>query len=193
MNTDAKPVHLSAPGTERDHVRGSLDAPVVIVEYGDYECPHCGRAYWVIKKLLEQLGGQIAVVFRNFPITETHPRAESVAEALEAAGGQGRFWEMHDWFYEHQHQLEGLDLERHARVIGLDVELWRNDLRERAYRDRVHEDLESGRESGVTGTPTFFMNGVRYQGDYDFESMLSAIQQVAAGIDPQLVQERRGD
>ena len=185
MNTDGKLVELSAPVTERDHVRGSLDAPVVIVEYGDYECPHCGRAYWVIKELLEQLGGQIAFVFRNFPVTETHPRADAVAEALEAAGGQGRFWEMHDWFYEHQHQLEGLDLERHAGVIGLDVEQWRKELRERAHRDRVHEDLETGRESGVTGTPTLFMNGVRYQGDYDFESMVTAIQQVGAGIDPQ--------
>jgi protein-disulfide isomerase len=178
MNTDGKLVELFAPVTERDHVRGSLDAPVVIVEYGDYECPYCGRAYWVIKELLEQLGGQIAFVFRNFPVTETHPRANAVAEALEAAGGQGRFWEMHDWFYEHQHQLEGLDLERHAGIIGLDVEQWRKELRERAYRDRVHEDLETGRESGVTGTPTLFMNGVRYQGDYDFQSMVAAIQQL---------------
>jgi protein-disulfide isomerase len=192
MNTDGKLVKLFAPVSERDHIRGSLDAPVVIVEYGDYECPYCGRAYWVIKELLEQLGGQIAFVFRNFPVTETHPRADAVAEALEAAGGQGRFWEMHDWFYEHQHQLEGLDLERHAGVIGLDVEQWRKELRERAYRERVHEDLETGRESGVTGTPTLFMNGVRYLGDYDFEAMVTAIQQMGAGIDPQAaVRQRR--
>jgi protein-disulfide isomerase len=180
MNTNAKPVELSAPVTERDHVRGALDAPVVLVEYGDYECPYCGRAYWAIKELLDQLGDQLAFVFRNFPVTETHPRAEAVAEALEAAGGQGRFWEMHDWFYEHQHQLEGLDLEDHAGAIGLDVDLWKKEVRERAYRDRVHEDLETGRQSGVSGTPTFFMNGVRYRGDYEIGSMLAAIQEQAA-------------
>jgi protein-disulfide isomerase len=180
MNTDGKLVELSAPVTERDHVRGSPDAPVVLVEYGDYECPYCARAYWVIKELLEQLGDQISFVFRNFPITETHPRAEAVAEALEAAGGQGRFWEMHDWFYEHQHQLEGLDLEHHAEDIGLDVELWRKELRERAHLDRVHEDLETGRQSGVTGTPTLFMNGVRYRGDYEIATMIAAIQEQAA-------------
>lgn len=175
MNTEEKPVELSAPVTERDHVRGSIEAPVVIVEYGDYECPHCGRAYWVIKDLLEQLGDQVAFVFRNFPITETHPRARTVAEALEAAGGQERFWEMHDSFYEHQHQLELLDLEEHAQVIGLDVDEWKRALRDRAYRDRVNDDLESGRESGVTATPTFFINGIRHDGDYDSESLLAAI------------------
>ena len=180
MNTDVNPVELSAPVTERDHVRGSLDAPVVLVEYGDYECPYCGRAYWVINELLGQLGDQLAFVFRNFPVTEIHPRAEAVAEALEAAGGQGRFWEMHDWFYEHQHQLEGLDLEDHATAIGLDLDLWKQEVRERAYRDRVNEDLETGRQSGVSGTPTFFMNGVRHTGDYEVGSMLAAIQEQAA-------------
>lgn len=184
MNTEEKPVELSAPVTERDHVRGSLEAPVVIVEYGDYECPHCGRAYWVIKDLLEQLGDQVGFVFRNFPITETHPRARTVAEALEAAGGQERFWEMHDSFYEHQHQLELLDLEEHAQVIGLDVDEWKKALRDRAYRDRVDDDLNSGRESGVTSTPTFFINGIRHDGDYDFGSMLAAIRRhIPADID----------
>ena len=180
MNNDVNPAELSAPVTERDHVRGSLDAPVVLVEYGDYECPYCGRAYWVIKELLDQLGDQLAFVFRNFPVTETHPRAEAVAEALEAAGRQGRFWEMHDWFYEHQHQLEGLDLEDRATAIGLDLDLWKKEVRERAYRDRVNEDLETGRQSGVSGTPTFFINGVRYTGDYEVGSMLAAIQEQAA-------------
>ena len=179
MSSDNKPVKLSAPVTERDHVRGSLEAPVVVVEYGDYECPHCGRAYWVIKELLETLGDQIAFVFRNFPINEKHPRAERVAEALEAAGGQGRFWEMHDRFYERQHQLDAFDLEEHARVTGLDLELWKRDLRERTYRHRVYEDLETGRTSGVTNTPTFFINGIRHQGDYDFESLLTAIRRAA--------------
>lgn len=147
----------------------------MIVEYGDYECPHCGRAYWAVKRLLEELGEQVRFVFRNFPLGHVHPRAESVAEALEAAAGQGRFWDMHDWFYEHQHELEGLDLENHARAIGLDVDLWKKELQERTHRDRVREDVESGRDSGVTGTPTFFINGIRYQGDHDFGSMLAAV------------------
>jgi protein-disulfide isomerase len=181
MNTDAKPAELSVPVTERDHVRGATDAPVVIVEYGDYECPYCGRAYWAIKELLEELGDKVGFVFRNFPVAEVHPRAEAVAEALEAAGAQGRFWEMHDWFYEHQHQLEGLDLEDHAEALELDVKRWKQDLRQRKYRERVREDLESGRESGVAGTPTFFINGIRYEGDYDLRSMLAAIRRQAPG------------
>ena len=166
---------LTAPVTDDDHVRGSLDAPVIIVEYGDYECPHCGRAYWRVKELLAELGDEAAFVFRNFPLTSIHPRAETVAEALEAAGGQGRFWELHDWFYEHQHQLEVLDLEEHVRVMGLDVDAWRMDMRERTYRGRVRRDLETGREAGVTATPTFFVNGIRYDDDLDFASMLAAI------------------
>lgn len=182
------PVELFAPVTQRDHVRGSLEAPVIVVEYGDYECPHCGRAYWVIKDLLGQLGDEVAFVFRNFPVTEAHPRAEAVAEALEAAGGQARFWEMHDRFYERQHQLENLDLEDHAQAVGLDMDLWREALQERAYRDRILEDLESGRKSGVTATPTFFINGVRHQGDYDFDTMFAAIRQA---IDQQSVRGPR--
>jgi protein-disulfide isomerase len=166
---------LIAPVTERDHVRGSPTAPVVLVEYGDYECPHCGRAYWVIKRLREELGSELAFVFRNFPVAELHPRAETVAEALEATSPQDHFWDMHDWFYEHQHELEGLDLEQHAQVAGLDIARWKNDRQEPQYRDRVREDMESGRQSGVTATPTFFINGTRYRGPYDFDSMLAAI------------------
>ncbi|MEA2460388.1 MAG: hypothetical protein QOH90_565 [Actinomycetota bacterium] len=174
MASDVDLIELSVPVTERDHVRGSLDAPNVIVEYGDYECPDCGRAYWVVKELLEDLGDQVAFVFRNFPLVDLHPRADSVAEALEAAAAQGRFWEMHDWFYEHQHSLESLDLDGHARSIGLDVELWRKNLREASFKERVREDLETGRASGVHGTPTFFINGTRYTGKLDRRSMLAA-------------------
>ena len=173
--SDKSSVDLVAPVTERDHVRGALEAPVVLVEYGDYECFHCGRAYWVIKRLREELGDELAFVFRNFPVPELHPRAESVARALEAASPQDHFWDMHDWFYEHQHELEGLDLEQHAQAIGLDVGRWKRDLQDPEYRERVREDVETGRGSGVTGTPTFFINGVQYPGSYDFESMLAAI------------------
>ena len=124
---------------------------------------------------MEELGDDAAFVFRNFPVVEAHPRAEGVAEALEAAAGQSRFWEMHDWFYQHQHSLDSVDLEEHAQVMGLDMELWRQNLRDGTYRTRVQEDLETGRASGVTGTPTFFINGIRYRGDHDLESMRVAI------------------
>jgi protein-disulfide isomerase len=177
LNRDPAVRKLSKPVTERDHIRGSLEAPVQLVEYADYECPHCGRAYWVIKQLRDELGDRLAVVFRNFPVTEVHPRAQSVAEALEAASAQGFFWEMHDWFYEHQHELEGLDLERHARVLGLDMERWHRDTLRGAYRDRVREDMESGRESGILGTPTFFINEVLHEGSYEHDALVSAIQE----------------
>jgi protein-disulfide isomerase len=179
VSRDHSPVQLVDPVTERDHVRGTLDAPVIIVEYGDYECPHCGRAYWTIKRLREELGEQLAFVFRNFPVAELHPRAESVAQALEAAASQNRFWDMHDRFYEHQHELEGLDLDLHAQAAGLDIDRWKKDLRQPEYGERVRQDIETGLQSGVTGTPTFFINGIQYRGSYDFDSMLAAIRHAA--------------
>ncbi len=174
MATDSG--ELSAPVTTGDHVRGALEAPIQLVEYGDYECPHCGRAHWVIRQLQEKLGDQLAFVFRNFPLIEVHPRADSVAQALEAAAAQGYFWEMHDRFYEHQHELEGLDLAAHAEEVGLDVDQWKKDMKEARFRDRVREDVATGLSSGVTGTPTFFINGTRYDGPFDFNSMLVAIE-----------------
>lgn len=167
---------LEVPVGADDHVRGPLDAPVTIVEYGDYECPHCGRAYWTIKDLLEEFPGEIRFVYRNFPLIHEHPRAETVAEALEAAAGQGRFWAAHDWFYEHQHELEVTDLERHAAELGLDVDRWNHDVRTRAYREKVQADVESGRLSGVTGTPTFFVNGMRLELAPDAAVLRAAIQ-----------------
>ena len=179
------------PVTDDDHVRGRRDAPVVLVEYADYECPYCGRAYWAIKRLLEELGDEVAFVFRNFPVTEAHPRAENVAEALEAAAAQGRFWEMHDWFYEHQHQLEGLDLERHARALGIDIERWKANLRDHACRDRVQRDVVGASEAGVTGTPTLFVNGLRYDGPPDFPSLLAAVRRARDSRDEQDVRASR--
>jgi len=175
MSVEPGPAELVVPVTERDHIRGSLAAPILLVEYGDYECPHCGRAYWVVKRLQEALGDQLAFVFRNFPVPELHPRAQSVAEALEAAAAQGSFWEMHDWFYEHQHELEGLDLEQHARLLNLDMARWKRDVSTRAHADVIRDDVAGGRESGVTGTPTFFVNGARHDRGYDFDSLLAAL------------------
>ena len=168
---------LKTPIHERDHIRGRTDAPVVIVEYGDYECPHCGRAYWAVKEVLEEFADEVAFVYRNFPLVHEHPRAEVVAEALEAAGLQGRFWEAHDWFYEHQHSLEVTDLDRHAIELRLDVDGWNDDLRARIALDKVRADKESGDQSGVTWTPTFFVNGVKLDGVPDAAALRAAIKE----------------
>lgn len=162
---------LQVAVNDRDHVRGPLDAPVTIVEYGDYECAHCGRAYWTVKELLAEFPEDVRFVFRNFPLVHEHPRAEQVAEALEAAGAQGLFWETHDWFYEHQHQLENMDLEPHAVELGLDVERWQSELRARAHVGKVRDDTASGLQSGVTSTPTFFVNGKVVEGEPNLASL----------------------
>ncbi len=161
-----------------DHVRGRPDAPVVIIEYGDYECPYCGRAYWSVKEILNEFPDDVAFVYRNFPLLHEHPRAEIVAEALEAAGLQGRFWDAHDWFYEHQHQLEVTDLDDHAGELGLDVDRWNADLRARTSLAKVRADTEWGHQMGVTWTPTFFVNGVRLDGVPDAAALRAAVKEV---------------
>lgn len=168
---------LQRPVHEDDHVRGRVDAPVTIVEYGDYECPHCGRAYWAVKEVLDEFPDDVAFVYRNFPLTHEHPRAEIVAEALEAAGLQGRFWEAHDYFYEHQHQLEVTDLDRHAVELGLDVDRWNDDLRARRSIDKVRSDKASGEQTGVSGTPTFFVNGRRLDGVLGAGALRAAVKE----------------
>jgi protein-disulfide isomerase len=160
---------------DRDHIQGPADAPMTLVEYGDYECPYCGAAYPIIKDLQSQLGDRLRFVFRSFPITTSHPHAERAAEAAEAAASQGRFWEMHDHLYENQRHLEDADLHRYAEELGLDVAAFDRDLADGAHAERVHEDFMSGVRSGVNGTPTFYITGVRYDGDYRLESLLTAL------------------
>jgi protein-disulfide isomerase len=161
---------------ERDHIQGSADAPVTLVEYGDYECPYCGAAYPIVKEVQEQMGDRLRFVFRNFPITTSHPHAEHAAEAAEAAAAQDRFWDMHDYLYEHQQQLEDQDLRAYAEDLGLDVERFARELAEHGHAARVREDFMSGVRSGVNGTPTFYINGERYNDSYDLETMLAAIE-----------------
>jgi protein-disulfide isomerase len=173
---------LTVPVGPHDHVRGPADAPVTLVEYGDYECPYCGRAYPVVKRLEQAFGDQLRFVFRNFPLTQSHPHAEQAAEAAEAAGAQGKFWQMHDMIYEHQQALTTADLRHYAAVLGLNQREFDQALRQHTYADRVREDFMSGIRSGVNGTPTFFINGVRYDGPADFDSMSAAIQQNASGV-----------
>ena len=161
---------------DRDHIRGSEDAPVTLVEYGDYECPYCGQAEVVIRELLESFGDDLRYVWRHLPLNDVHPHAQMAAEAAEAAAAQGAFWEMHDKLINHQDALEPLDLGRYAEALGLDVERFWDELRRRVHAPRVAEDVASADASGVAGTPSFFINGRRHQGAYDIETLTEAVQ-----------------
>jgi protein-disulfide isomerase len=168
---------LVAPLTERDHIQGPQNAPITLVEYADYECPYCGEADAIIKEIQERLGDQLCFAFRNFPLTTMHPHAEHAAEAAEAAGGQNRFWEMHDLLFENQDALDDEALLEYAAEAGLDISHWISDMEAGNYLVRIQEDLKSGTRSGVEGTPTFFINGSRYEGGYDLDSLLEALAQ----------------
>ena len=170
---------LSLPVSERDHVEGSPSAAVTLVEYGDFECPHCGAAHAIVKQIQELLGESLRFVFRHFPRAQIHPHAERAAEAAEAAGAQGHFWEMHDLLFEHQKTLDDPHLVRFAEALELDVDRFIRELQEGIYRERVREDFMSGVRSGVNGTPTFFINGVRHDGPWDTESLLASIERAA--------------
>jgi len=170
---------LRLPVGDRDHRQGPANAPVTLVEYGDYECPYCGEAYPIVKRLQQELGDKLQFVFRNFPLTAAHPHAEKAAEAAESAGAQGRFWEMHDALYENQHDLANDGLMRIAASVDLDEQTLKSDLSSAKFEDRVYEDFMSGVRSGVNGTPTFFINGVRFDGSWDYESLLAVLRKVA--------------
>jgi protein-disulfide isomerase len=160
---------------DRDHIRGADEAPVTLVEYGDYECPYCGRAEAVVRELLVSFGHDLRYVWRHLPLNEVHPNARLAAEAAEAAGAQGAFWQMHDRLFEHQDQLTAADLLRHAEALGLDVDRVRSELDLHTYDQRVAEDVASADASGVAGTPTFFVNGKRHHGDYDLDTLSAAV------------------
>lgn len=161
-----------------DHIQGPAEAPVTLVEYGDYECPYCRAAYPMIKAITTRLGSKVRFVFRNMPLNEMHPNAELAAEAAEAAGDQGKFWQMHDALYEHQSEL-GPDLVRTlAQRLHLDAKRFEDDLASRRFREHVKRDFMSGVRSGVAGTPTFFINGKRYDGNLDEPSLTAALQQI---------------
>lgn len=163
-----------------DHVRGARNARVTLVEYGDFQCPYCGAAYPIVKELEQRAGSELRVVFRNFPLTNALPQAESAAEAAEAAAAQGKFWEMHDTIFEHQRRLGRADLRQYAEIVGLDTERFVGDLEAGAWASRVREHFRSGVMSGVNGTPTFFINGVRHDGEYSLEALLAAVLAAAA-------------
>jgi protein-disulfide isomerase len=160
---------------DRDHAGGPEDG-VVLLEYGDFECPYCRDAFPSLQKVLSRMGDQVAFAFRHFPIAEKHPHAEHAAEAAEAAAAQGRFWEMHDLLFENQSALGDDALAGYAAELGLDVTRFEEELREGRHAGRVLEDIESGRRSGVMGTPTFFIDGETYGGFYDVEALTWALE-----------------
>jgi protein-disulfide isomerase len=168
---------LTLPVGARDHSAGPAGAPVTLVEYGDYECPHCGRAYPIVKAIQERLGKQLRFVFRNFPLTNVHPHAQHAAEAAESAAGENRFWEMHDALFEHQQALDDRHLATYAVSTGLDRVQFERELAGHTHAARVREDFLSGVRSGVNGTPTFFINGIRYEDSWDEDTLSQALLQ----------------
>jgi protein-disulfide isomerase len=163
---------LLLPIQQDDHVQGLPNARYTLVEYGDYECPDCGRLFVTLRELHTQLGDELRFAFRHYPRSGVHPHAQRAAEAAEAAGAQGRFWEMHDLLFTNQTALGTKDLERYAKQLSLDAKRFHDEMKHRTYEDRVREDFRRGVENGVYGTPALFVNGVRHDGALDLNSLL---------------------
>ena len=170
---------LTVPVGKQDHVAGNSKASVTLVEYGDYECPYCGQAYYIVKKLQEDVRDELRFVFRNFPLSEIHPHALGAALAAEAAGLQKKFWEMHDMLFENQEALEEKDLVSYAYALKLDVARFITDMQSEKVLEKVKADFWSGVRSGVNGTPTFFINGKRHNGSYSYGELREAIELAA--------------
>jgi protein-disulfide isomerase len=166
---------LSVPVGEHDHVQGDREAPCTLLEYGDYQCPSCGAAYPIVKRVQKHFGKRLAFVFRNFPLTQLHPYAEAAAETAEFAAANGRFWQMHDLLYENQDRLDEdllVELAEHLHLAPASLE---QALNSNTFEQRVKTDFSSGVRSGVNGTPTFFINGQRHDGSYDYDTLVAAI------------------
>jgi protein-disulfide isomerase len=166
---------LKVPITAEDHAQGPENAEVTLVEYGDYECPHCGRAYPIVQKVQKHFGKRLRLVFRNFPLGEMHPHAEAAAEVAEFAGSQGKFWEMHDLLFENQERLGDALFSELGKKLHLSAPALREALEQGTFEARVRADFSGGVRSGVNGTPTFFINGHRHDASFDFETLVSAI------------------
>jgi protein-disulfide isomerase len=172
---------LKIPVGPNDHVQGPEEAPVTLVEYGDYECPHCGRAYPIVKQLQKRFGKKLRFVFRNFPLKEIHPHAWEAAEVAECAGAQDRFWEMHDAIFENQQNLSNQTLVDLAHQLKLDVQAVAKSLKAGDFTDRIQADFSGGVRSGVNGTPTFFINGERHDADFALETLTAALSDAMGG------------
>jgi protein-disulfide isomerase len=166
---------LKIPVSSEDHSQGPDSAPLVLVEYGDYQCPYCGRAFPIVKRLQAALGDKLKFIFRNFPLSEMHPDALNAAKAAEGAALQNKFWEMHDKLYENQEALDLASLVQYAGELGLDGDAFEAASAGPAVETRISNDFEGGVHSGVNGTPSFFLNGVRYDGDWSYGPFLKAL------------------
>ena len=172
---------LTVPVGERDHSHGAPDAPVTVVEYGDFQCPHCAMAHGIVEEVLQHAGPMMRFVYRHFPLPGMHPQAVIAAQAAEAAAAQGKFWEMYDVLFLNQDALDPDDLIGYAAAIGLDTRRFVDDMERGTHAARVEDDLDSGMRSGVTGTPAFFINGERWEGPREVNFLLGAIRE-AAGV-----------
>ncbi len=173
--------HLAVPVSERDNSQGPATAAVTLVQYGDYECPYTRQSTTVVRAIQQQLGDQLRFVYRNFPLTEIHPHSLHAALAAEAAALQGKFWEMHDYIFHHQHTLEDSDLEQFAAAVGLERQQFALDVTQQRSLPHIEEDVESGERSGVQGTPTFFINGVMYRNSWKQDALLPALEAAIQG------------
>jgi protein-disulfide isomerase len=163
------------PVAKRDHVQGPIDAPMSLLEYGDYQCPYCGEAYPIVKAVQERLGDKLCFAFRHFPLVNSHPYAEHAAEAAEAAAAQGKFWQMHDLLFENQNALDDESLAEYAATLRLDARRLIAEVLAGAHAARIRDDLRSGARGGVNGTPAFFVNGLRYEGEPDVAALVAAL------------------
>jgi protein-disulfide isomerase len=171
---------LLLPIHAEDHVHGPESAPYTLVEYGDYECPACGQLFEIIRYLQATLGDRLRIVYRHYPLSGLHPHAQEAAEAAEAAGAQGHFWEMHDLLFRNQNALSHKDLLGYGERLSLDMSRFRQDLKKRTYEDLVREDFRRGVQNGVYNTPGLFLNGVRYDGAWDRDTLLRILTAKAA-------------
>jgi protein-disulfide isomerase len=169
---------LTPAVNDKDHIQGLPEARLELVEFGDYQCPHCGVAYPIIKQIQKKLGKKLKFIFRNFPLSEAHPSAFGAAVATEAAAKQDRFWEMHDILFENQSSLVQQAILKYARKLGLAPMEFENDLEDASLSAKVEADFESGIKSGVNGTPSFFINGHKFNGDYGYDSLFEALRQI---------------
>jgi len=180
LHLQYEPPKLARPADRRDRSHGPENAPAVLVEYGDFQCPFCGQAYPIVKEIQRRLGDRLCYVFRQFPVAQLHQFAMQAAEASEAAAAQGKFWEMHDILYEHQDALDLESLKRYARSLDLDTARFDRELESHVYKDRVREEFLEGIRSGVNGTPTFFINSTRHDGPWQLDQLLAAIEESIA-------------
>ena len=168
---------LTPPINKNDHVQGPANSVVTLVEYGDYQCPHCGAAFPIVKQIQKAFVKSLRFAFRHFPLSNVHEYAFAAAVAAEAAGRQGKFWEMHDMIFERQSLLNEYALLDFAMEVGLKIPAFKMDLQDPKLREKVETDFESGVRSGVNGTPSFFINGDKYNGPYDYASLASAVEE----------------